>query len=296
VTGRAGAGLALALLAAAPARAGQVELPSVPAAVLAAADGSGEAPPARRPPDAGERPREPGSLLVEAEPGVNQIVPIALGHLNRIVTPFAHPRVHTSSAASTRIDGPVIYLATGDAEPVSLFVTAAGSEAVAISLTLVPRRIPPREIRLRLAGAPAPLAGGAEGRAATAQVARLRGVLRALALGQVPAGFALRAAHPGEGVRCAQAGLRARLGQVLEGHGLWLLVALLENGGDDPLELDETACTAASAGALVAAAGWPRVWLAPGERTELYLALRPPARRSPERERPSLAGAGGPFP
>ena len=41
---------------------------------------------------------------------------------------------------------------------------------------------------------------------------------------------------------------------------------------------------------VAAVATWPRVWLAPGEETELYVAVRP---REPERERrdrPSLLG------
>ena len=77
-------------------------------------------------------------------PGVNQLVPVALGHLNRIVTPFAQPRVNTTSQASTEVRDHVIYVAPSEPVPVTLFITEADSEQQALSLTLVPKRIPAR--------------------------------------------------------------------------------------------------------------------------------------------------------
>jgi conjugal transfer pilus assembly protein TraK len=82
--------------------------------------------------------------------------------------------------------------------------------------------------------------------------------------------------------------------QVLEGGRLRVLAGRVRNRGKERIELQERTCSAetgAESGAVVAAvAAWPRVWLAPGEETELYVALRP---REPERERrdrPSLLG------
>ena len=77
---------------------------------------------------------------------------MAIDHLNRIVTPFAAPQVRTVSQATTQVDGSAIYVATATEEPVSLFITEAGDTATALSLTLAPRHIPPREVRLVLAG------------------------------------------------------------------------------------------------------------------------------------------------
>ena len=60
--------------------------------------------------------------------------------------------MRTVSRATTQVDGNAIYVATASEEPVSLFITEAGDTAMAISLTLAPRHIPPREVRLVLTG------------------------------------------------------------------------------------------------------------------------------------------------
>ena len=62
------------------------------------------------------------------------------------------PQVRTVSPATTQVDGRAVYVATASEEPVSLFITEAGEAATAISLTLAPRHIPPREVRLVLQG------------------------------------------------------------------------------------------------------------------------------------------------
>ena len=48
--------------------------------------------------------------------------------------------------------GRVVYVATTSDEPVTLFLTPEQSEAVALSLTLVPCGLPPRELTLLVAG------------------------------------------------------------------------------------------------------------------------------------------------
>jgi conjugal transfer pilus assembly protein TraK len=119
-------------------------------------------------------------------------------------------------------------------------------------------------------------------------------VFRALDQNQVPAGYGLHPAGRGERVACRQPGLAVTTGQVLEGGRLRILAARARNQGKERIELEERTCSAETGtevGAVVAAiAAWPRVWLAPGEETEIYVAVRP---REPERERrdrPSLLG------
>jgi len=228
---------------------------------------------------------------VDVTPGENEIVPIAISHLNRLVTPFAHPRVHTASSATTRIEGPVIYVATSDPGPVTLFITPAKSQSPAISLTLVPRNIPPRQIGLRISGRGRTLASVARAtrwERAQPYVDTLKRAFRTLAASRVPKGYGLRRARVGETITCARHGVRATLGQVAEGHRIWLLVGLLINTGARPVEIDETACAAGAGWTVLAAAAWPRVWLAPRERTEIYLAVRAPAGAPAASERPSL--------
>ncbi|EBT3822543.1 conjugal transfer protein TraK, partial [Salmonella enterica] len=92
--------------------------------------------------------------LLTMKPGVNQIIPIAVGHPNRIVTPFSNPEIVSTSLTGATDNGQcgevcikenVVYVATDKQYPVTMFITEKGSEAQALSLTMVPRRIPPRE-------------------------------------------------------------------------------------------------------------------------------------------------------
>ncbi|MFH7095107.1 conjugal transfer protein TraK, partial [Klebsiella pneumoniae] len=99
--------------------------------------------------------------LLTMKPGVNQIIPIAVGHPNRIVTPFSNPEIVSTSLTGATDNGQcgevcikenVVYVATDKQYPVTMFITEKGSEAQALSLTMVPRRIPPREVFLKLDG------------------------------------------------------------------------------------------------------------------------------------------------
>src|SRR5438874_1991814 len=41
--------------------------------------------------------------VLRIQPGVNQMIPVAVRHLNRLVTPFTHPNVVTTSTAHTEV-------------------------------------------------------------------------------------------------------------------------------------------------------------------------------------------------
>jgi conjugal transfer pilus assembly protein TraK len=182
-----------------------IALPPVPRALLlGAADAratirhvSAEAPD-KATADKGDTPAATlalGPKTVTVSPGTTAIVEVAIDHLNRIVTPFAAPQVRTVSQATTQVDGNAIYVATATEEPVSLFITEAGDTATALSLTLAPRHIPPREVRLVLAGgnlvrtaAPTPRPRDTAAPGDQPYVEHLAALFRALAQNQVPAG------------------------------------------------------------------------------------------------------------
>jgi conjugal transfer pilus assembly protein TraK len=261
---------------------GGLELPPVPRAVLAAVRTGGTEPTPE--PGRGDAPE-----TLRVRPGVNEIVPVAIGHLNRIVTPFEHPRVRTVSTATTEVEGRAVYVAPATEEPVALFLTSAEDEDLALSLTLAPRRIPPRELRLALdGGTQATPAVATRWEQAQPYAETLTRALRALALGEVPAGYGLRGPRRGESAGCAQGGLAVRIGQVLEGHALWLVAARAENVSAEWVTLDESRCEASVSEAVLAVAAWPRVELAPGDATELYLAVRPRGAEAAPRARPPL--------
>ena len=121
-------------------------------------------------------------------------------------------------------------------------------------------------------------------------VEHLATAFRALAQNRVPAGYRLRKAGRKERVACRQPGLSVTTAQVLEGRGLRILAARARNKGKHPIVLEEHRCSADAGSVVAAVAAWPRSRLAPGEETELYLALRPRESARERGERPSLLG------
>ena len=280
-----------------------IELPTISPAVLREARRQG---PSRARPwkvaDTGGSPSvlELGPQSVHVTPGTTALVEVATGHLNRIVTPFASPAVRTVAQAQTQVDGNVVYVATADEEPVTLYLSDSGNPDTAIALTLAPRRIPPREIRLVLveaAGFTHTAAAAPNGRSAEAPrsqgsqpyVEDIVASFRAIARNRVPPGFGLRKAGGKDRVTCAQAGLTVAVGQVLEATALRIYTGVVRNTSGAEMAFEERTCSGPGAG-VAAVAAWPRVQLGAGEETEVYVAMRP---RDPEREardRPSLLG------
>lgn len=233
-------------------------------------------------------------------PGVNEIVPVAIHHLNRIVTPFGDPQVNTTSAATVNIQDNVVYVATTNENPVTLFVTQKDSQVRALSLTLVPRRIPPRELFIELEGGASQMAMIGNPKAeqwekSQPYVDTLRTVMRSLALGEIPQGYTLH--HTESSSRmpsCQQPGMSFNFtnGQTLIGHNLSAQIGVASNVSGQPLEFKEQACGDWD---VAAVAAWPRNVLAPNERTEIFVIRRTDKQRRPKEPtngRPSLLTGG----
>lgn len=228
--------------------------------------------------------------------GVNEIVEVALGHLNRIVTPFEAPEVYTASQAKTKVVGNVVYVGTDKAVPIGLYITNKGDDgAEAISLTLVPKRIPSRELRVQIQT----YSSGGDSRTrrweeSQPYVETIRNLLRTLALGDRPAGYELREKPTKWAPLCrAPEELKELIfsfaqGQSALGHHFEVAIGTVKNGADHPVELDETWC---AGDGIAAVAFWPRNLIEPGQATEVYVVKRhEPAARAPERR--SLLGRG----
>jgi conjugal transfer pilus assembly protein TraK len=258
-----------------PVSADTVALPGVPPRI---ANATRPPPPASRipPPLAPSRAAllETRPLAIEIEPGVNQVLEIARGHLNRILTPFERPRIRTTSDAQTSVQGRAVYVATDAEQPVTLFISPKGDDSVAVSLTLVPRVIPPREVHLKLTGY-TPVGGADEARRweqSQPYIASLTELARQLALGKAPPGYALRPPKTSDpAVRCHLPMLRIEPGQALDGHHWRVMVARATNRGSRPLTVDATRCYRDG---VLAVAAWPRARLGPGQATELYVVFR----------------------
>jgi conjugal transfer pilus assembly protein TraK len=239
-----------------------------------------------------------GPRSVTVAPGANAILELAIDHLNRIVTPFERPSVRTVSDLSTEVEGKVVYVATASEVPATLYISAGDASGTTIALTLAPRRVPPREIRLQVPGyraAQAPSNNKAQStmdkQSDSAQVAMgpahtalwqqplpylqtLTTALRDLARGEVPEGFRPGSVRSEDRLRCEAPGLRASDLEVHEGEHLTLLKATLRYSGKEPLGITPQHCRPRSKAVIAAQATWPRTELRNGEETQLLLALR----------------------
>ncbi|AMK75481.1 MULTISPECIES: TraK domain-containing protein [Methylomonas] len=269
-----------------------IELPPVDASVLKAAQLQAAASNAVSTTSIG-----PQHILVK--PGINELMPIAVGHLNRLVTPFEHPVVTTTSQATTSTKGKIVYVATADETPVTLYITPGDNQDIALSLTLIPKRIPAREIHLDLdkdsyqllnQWQRADSASRTTSQQEQAYISQLKTLFQDLGLQKTPAGYSLRAPKPQEQIRCLQDRVQIKTGQVLEGQDRLILVGLAKNTGGAMLEFDERSCATTQQDVL-AISVWPNVVLKPQEATELYVVVR----QAPEASvslRPSLLNGG----
>jgi conjugal transfer pilus assembly protein TraK len=267
-----------------------IELPPVDASILKAA---------KQQASASTTATSIGPQHIAVKPGINELMPIAVGHLNRLVTPFEHPVVTTTSQATTSTKGKIVYVATADETPVTLYITPGDNQDIALSLTLIPKRIPAREIHLDLDKGSyqllnqwqrADTANRTSSQQEQAYISQLKALFRDLGMQKTPPGFSLREPKPQEQIRCLQDRVQIKTGQVLESQDRLILVGLAKNTGSEMLEFDERSCATTQQDVL-AVSVWPNVVLKPQEATELYVVVR----QSPEASsslRPSLLSGG----
>jgi len=211
-------------------------------------------------------------------PGTNVIVKVAVNHLNRFVTPFETPEIKTQSTAMvTEIAENVVYIGTDQQDPVTVYIKEKGSEEQAISLTLIPIQIPPREITLKLPDSnPLNFVGTAKARKweeAQPYVATLELLLRTVALGDMPRGYKLANTPQGQLPACRQAGLQFDFanGQSLIGSNLDVQIGVITNVSNIPIEFVEDTCGDWN---VAAVSVFPRHTLQPFEKTEVYVVIK----------------------
>ncbi len=237
---------------------------------------------------------------VELEPGKNYDYGVAVGHINRIVTPFAKPSLRTTSTASTSIEGSIVYVATQSEDPIGLFIFDESQPELAISLTLVPQSMPSVSTTVSLKGWAGPVAGNRRAANPSQAIAfegqhpylqTLTGMLKELAQGNVPDGYGFEALRPDVAAAapaCAMPGIHVEPRQLIVGGSFVAYVAKATNHGFVPADIREDLCRG---GNLRAVASWPYNQLAPGQSTELYLVVGVQPERSHGQARPSVLGA-----
>lgn len=227
--------------------------------------------------------------------GKNQIIEVARFHLNRFVTPIQNPVIRTTSSAQVDIQSDVIYVAAVDDQPIALYITDEGNEALAIVLTLIPRAIPPREVRLSFRGEDAlaigPSAPQARPEAQSWEqrqpyVNTIMGLLRSAAGGEVPPGYRLRRHTVKDpAVFCSDPFLQVEPVQIMEGHALSLTVSAVKNISQSDVTINELQCHLPGVAAVSA---YPTPFLRPGQSAELYVVNRKYVASAAPRARPSV--------
>lgn len=85
------------------------------------------------------------------QPGRAELLYVAVGHLNRLETPFLYPAVKTSGSASAlniSFEGRFAYVSV--TEPVTLYLHESGLPDPAIAVSLIPKQIAPRQVNLKI--------------------------------------------------------------------------------------------------------------------------------------------------
>ncbi|MCK7553388.1 TraK domain-containing protein [Marinobacter goseongensis] len=239
-----------------------------------------------------QKPKGPTTLTLI--PGVNQLATISRGHPNRVVTPFTNPEIRTTATgAEISTADSVVYVATDQEGPVTLYISERGQPRLAASLTLVPQPIPPQEIVFNFTDDIArdfkianPRAEDWETR--QPYVDTIVDLFRTLATQDLPSGYSLRKPHGSDVITCfGGQHVAFELGQVVEGHNIEVQILRATNVSDVTVEVIGHQC---SGNAVMAAAEWPHSILSPGQSTEMYVAKHRLERITPEIRRPSLIG------
>ena len=215
---------------------------------------------------------------ITVSPGVNQIITIAIGHSNRIITPFANPQVNSTSLTeqdSVLIKDNVVYVTSSKSNPISLFITDKGNENLAISLTLLPRKIPSREVKLALTSSSYDMQIGSKEAEVWEKsqpfVNGIKNTLKEIALQNIPNGYQLSDLPRNYPIPvCSAEGFNVDFsnGQLLAGSKLHYIIGKVTNVAANPLEFKESSCGGYD---IAAVALWPNNVLEPGQSSEIYI-------------------------
>jgi conjugal transfer pilus assembly protein TraK len=270
---------------------GGVSLPGVPPSITREAARAGSAsrddsPPMRSAPGSADDGDDRVSITVT--PGATEMVRVATGYLNRIITPFENPKLLSANALEVQKEGSSLYVAGPADRPAGVYILSNDPEDTrGISLTLIPAKIPPRTLTLKWPdGASVGAVSGSSERAkrweeSASYEETLLELVEAVARGEIPEGYSLSSTTLGP--TCVQPGITYAQGQRLTGSHFSAFVLRATNISHSVIELAETAgCNVAG---VVLVAPWPNARLESGASTELYVVVRndvfdpPPASR-----------------
>lgn len=239
--------------------------------------------------------REPSDIVVA--PGVNQIVSIAVGHTNRIVTPFTHPQVSSASLTGgeqgeVMVKDNVVYVSTAKTYPLSMFITDRGQENLSISLTLVPRKIPSREISVSFKDSNLQMRLASDDAEAWEKsqpfVSGTNKNLREIALQNIPSGYNMsNIPRNYKKPNCKVEGFKIDFskGQLLTGSKLHYVIGKVTNVTNKTLEFKEEGCGDYD---VAAVALYPTNIFEPKQSAEIYVVKHAPGKQETKQVRTSV--------
>ena len=241
-------------------------------------------------PDKSGKFKEQYPLDIISKSGVNEIIPISSGFTNRFITPFEHPVVVTSAGKdvlSHTVSGNIVYIGTNSLKPLGIYITDKDNNMNAISMTVIPKAIPPREIRLTLVGYTKPNKGTRK-KAVKWEMARpyiqtVKSIMRDMAFNKIPPGYSLE--NFAGSMLCNQEGLNVTAKQKLAGGNMDILVFKATNISMAPFLINEPSCYHAG---IIAISSWPYARLELQQSTELYVIVKKQDNASPHLIRPSV--------
>lgn len=212
---------------------------------------------------------EPGKpIVLRTKNGINEIVNVSGQFANRIVTSFERPKVLAPEDVEASVVGNSVYVSLGGQEPSAIYIIdKSGKSTAAISLTMVPQAIPPQTIIVDMEGV---------GKAATNDTtmnkegsfeAGIRNLMRQIAVGTTPSGFTEETLDVGAAV---SNGVRATPYKRYTGSENDIYRYTLENTSGGVVTLSEEAFGGKDVRSV---AFFPKVTLAPGERTDVIILL-----------------------
>lgn len=249
--------------------------------------------------DANTNLLKPEHVTITANPNAMVRSVVSRSFLNRIVTPFTHPIIKTTSQVKVDTVGQSVFvsIAPTQMDPIVLYVMDQGDSNDSIALMLLPKSVGPVEIDLQqptLLGRKPMVFNPRKARRWEQQASytsRLIDVMRTLAKGLVPPGYAFRVYRPGDNMpSCQQAGLSITPRQVIDGQTLEAYVGAMTNTTTSPIEFNEGNCAHND---VLAVASWPGPLLQPGQSTEVYIIVKRTSLPYGDEARPSalLQGA-----
>ncbi|MFL6600821.1 MAG: type-F conjugative transfer system secretin TraK [Steroidobacteraceae bacterium] len=216
------------------------------------------------------------NVAVTVTPGAAEIIRIASGFLNRIITPFENPKLLSVNSLEVQKEGSSLYVAASSDRPIGVHVLSNDpDDPRSISLTLIPSHIPPRTVTLKWPDGIVAGSGSAGNSRAkhweesAPYEETLLELVRLIGRGEIPEGYSL-AEHP-SALPCVLPGVQFTTGQRLTGTHFSVFVLRATNTTRSPVEIySHGGCNLPG---VVLVAPWPSAYLESQASTELYVAV-----------------------